>query len=113
MYEETNELPQDRTPVPVTKESINQMNQAWNDNDITSQLHQLISMNDAAGLAQVFGTQPIYAHLRSKDGRGPMWWAHEHGRKSIVKLLRSKGVSEKRKDKDGITPLDLSEDDEF
>jgi len=41
-----------------------------------------------------------------------MWWAHEHGNKQIIKLLKSKGVSEKLRDKDGMTPLDLV-DDEF
>ena len=39
------------------------------------------------------------------------WWAHEHGRKEIVSLLKSAGVSEKLRDKDGITPLELNEDE--
>lgn len=39
------------------------------------------------------------------------WWAHEHGRKEIVSLLKSVGVSEKLRDKDGITPLELNEDE--
>ena len=39
------------------------------------------------------------------------WWAHEHGRKEIISLLKKAGVSEKRRDKDGITPLELNEDE--
>jgi hypothetical protein len=39
------------------------------------------------------------------------WWAHEHGRKEIISLLKSVGVSEKLQDKDGITPLELNEDE--
>lgn len=39
------------------------------------------------------------------------WWAHEHGRKEIISLLKSVGVSEKLRDKDGITPLELNEDE--
>ncbi|KAL7508596.1 hypothetical protein ACHAXN_005670 [Cyclotella atomus] len=27
-----------------------------------------------------------------KDGRGPMWWAHEHGRPKMISLLKSLGV---------------------
>jgi ankyrin repeat protein len=39
------------------------------------------------------------------------WWAHEHGRKEIISLLKSVGVSEKLRDKDGITPLELNDDE--
>lgn len=39
------------------------------------------------------------------------WWAHEHGRTEIISLLKKAGVSEKRRDKDGITPLELNEDE--
>ena len=68
-------------------------------------------MNDVDSFATVLENQPAYAHVRSEDGRGPMWWAHEHGRKQIVKLLKSHGVSEKVKDKDGMKPLDMADDE--
>ena len=58
-------------------------------------------------LAELFAQTPAFAHIRSSDGRGPMWWAHEHGRPYIVKLLKSYGVSEKLRDKNGMTPLDF------
>jgi hypothetical protein len=35
---------------------------------------------------------PLYAHVRSKDERGPMWWAHEHSRPKMISLLKSLGV---------------------
>jgi len=77
-------------------------------------MFDLIKMNEFDSLAMLLEQTPVYAHVRSKDGRGPMWWAHEHGRKRIVKVLKSHGVSEKLRDKDGMTPLDLAdEDDEF
>ncbi|KAL7538039.1 hypothetical protein ACHAXR_013098 [Thalassiosira sp. AJA248-18] len=102
----------DAPRAPLAKEAIRDANQHWEDNAITSQMFELIKMNDVDSLGMVLENQPIYAHVRSRDGRGPMWWAHEHGRKNIVKLLKSHGVSEKVRDKDGMTPLDLM-DDEF
>lgn len=96
----------------VTKEMIREANQRWEDNQITSEMFQLIQMNDVDALGMVLENMPMYAHMRSKDGRGPMWWAHEHGRKKIIKLLKRYGVSDKLRDKDGMTPLDLM-DDEF
>ena len=97
---------------PLSKDMIREINQHWDDNSITSNIFDLIKMNDVDTMAMLLENQPAYAHVRSKDGRGPMWWAHEHGRKGIIKLLKSKGVSEKLRDKDGMTPLDLA-DDEF
>ncbi|KAL3803690.1 hypothetical protein HJC23_003744 [Cyclotella cryptica] len=95
----------------LTKEQINKLNQKWEDTDITSRLFNIIHMGDYESLEFVLENQPSYAHVRSKDGRGPMWWAHEHGRKRMVSLLKSFGVSEKLRDKDGIIPLDISEDE--
>ncbi|KAL7546085.1 hypothetical protein ACHAWF_009423 [Thalassiosira exigua] len=101
----------DDAPVPVTPETIKEMNQKWDDTPVTSQLFKLIQKNDADSFAEMLDAQPINAHVRSKDGRGPMWWAYEHGRMRIVKLLKSHGVSEKARDKDGMTPLDLKDDE--
>lgn len=79
---------------------------------MTSALFDLIRRDDVETFAMALQEDPALAHIRAKDGRGPMWWAHEHGRKQIIKLLKSQGVSEKLRDKDGMTPLDLA-DDEF
>jgi dolichyl-diphosphooligosaccharide--protein glycosyltransferase len=51
---------------------------------------------------------PEIAHIRSEDGRGPMWWAHEHGRPKMVQILKSLGVSEDRSDVNGVKPTDIS-----
>jgi len=97
---------------PLTKSVIKEMNQRWEDTEFTSQLFNFIRMNDVESFAMYLDSDPAIAHARSKDGRGPMWWAHEHGRKEMVMMLKSLGVSEKLKDKDGMTPLDVA-DDEF
>lgn len=99
-------------PARPTEEQIKLINQRWEDNQVTSELFELIKRNDADSMALVLENQPLYAHFRSKDGRGPMWWAHEHGHTNIINLLKGHGVSENLRDKDGMTPLDLA-DDEF
>jgi len=95
----------------LTKMQIKELNQKWEDNEVTSRLFSIISMGDYDSFEFLLENYPTYAHYRSKDGRGPMWWAHEHGRPRMIHLLKSRGVSEKRKDKDGITPLDISSDE--
>jgi len=97
---------------PLTKSAIREINQVRKDTEATSQVYEMIVSRQLEQLSMLLQDQPEYAHVRSKDGRGPMWWAHEHGRPYIVQLLKSHGVSEKLRDRDGITPLDLK-DDEF
>jgi len=95
----------------LTKAQIREINQDWQDTSITSKLYEIIKSNDIDSLAYFLQEEPHVAHVRSKDGRGPMFWAHEMGRKSIVSLLKTHGVSEKLRDKDGITPLELGDDE--
>ncbi len=99
-------------PVPPTKQEIREINQHWEDNSITSALFEMIQMNDIESFVMALESQPASAHVRSKDGRGPMWWSHEHGRIEMISILKSHGVSEKLRDKDGMTPIDMA-DDEF
>lgn len=93
---------------PLTKEKIKEINQRWEDNQIMSLLYEMITNKQLDQLQALLRDQPAYAHMRSKDGRGPMWWAHEFGRPLMIQILKSHGVSEKLRDKNGITPLDLS-----
>ena len=76
-------------PPPLTKDQIRDINQRWEDSQITSKLFHLIQTNEVGMIEKALKNQPSYAHVRSKDGRGPMWWAHEHGRKAVIKLLKS------------------------
>lgn len=96
---------------PLKEKTIKEINLIWQDNEVTSELYDLIKSRELDQLRMLLQDQPEYAHVRSKDGRGPMWWAHEHGRPSIVKLLKSHGVSENLRDRDGITALELSDDE--
>ena len=61
-------------------------------------LWELISQGQARELFSLLQEYPELAHIRSEDGRGPMWWAHEYKRPRMVEVLKQLGVSEDRKD---------------
>lgn len=92
----------------LSQGEIDRLNEIWDDNEITSDLYKIVSTGDFKTLRTLLAESPDLAHIRSKDGRGPIWWAHENGHSSIVKLLKRLGVSEELKDAKGMTPLDLS-----
>lgn len=70
---------------------------------------QLINDNNVEGLKAWLEVEPDIAFVRSKDGRGPMWWAHEKKSEEITKILMKAGVPVTDKDRAGLTPLDLLE----
>lgn len=94
-------------PKKLSAEEIDMFNDAWENNELTSTLWELISQNRIDEFKEVLRGNPGAAHVRSEDGRGPMWWAHEYKRTGIIEILRKLKVSEKRTDKNGKTPLDL------
>jgi dolichyl-diphosphooligosaccharide---protein glycosyltransferase len=67
----------------------------------------IIMNEDVAGLQDWLNLQPEMAFLRSKDGRGPMWWAFEKRNEKISTLLMGAGVPHTDKDANGLTPMDL------
>jgi dolichyl-diphosphooligosaccharide---protein glycosyltransferase len=95
-------------PPKITPEEIDIINEHWENNEITTKLYEIIESNEVDHLKQVLIQNPKIAHIRSEDGRGPMWWAHEKGNKRMVELLKKLKVSETRTDEKGITPLSIS-----
>lgn len=53
---------------------IQQLNRKWENSEQTSALWELISKNRVRELMDVLAQAPELGHLRSADGRGPMWW---------------------------------------
>lgn len=99
-----------RTIRKLSEEDIDMMNnpEAWDDSSLTTTVWDVINRNDMKTFRDLLLENPELAHIRSKDGRGPMWWAHEYGRSTFVTLLKKLGVSETLPDANGITPLSLS-----
>lgn len=90
----------------LSPEQIELINEQWMDTEMTSMMYQMIADDDFEGLREMLMMNPQLAHIRSEDGRGPMWWAHEFKRPQIIKMLKTLGVSEARTDDNGQTPLD-------
>jgi len=67
----------------------------------------LINAGDVQTIKTWLENEPEMAFVRSKDGRGPMWWAFEKRNEEISTLLMKSGVPHMDKDANGLTPLDL------
>lgn len=88
--------------------SIESINEDWEDNERTGLMWEIIKDGEIQEFVALLQEHPELAHIRSEDGRGPMWWAHEYGRPSMVSILRQLGVSEERTDTKGVKPTDLT-----
>ena len=69
----------------------------------------LINDKNIEELQQWLQAEPYMAYVRSKDGRGPMFWAFEQRNEEITKILMKAGVPHTDKDARGLTPVDLLE----
>ena len=90
--------------------SIDTINEDWENNEKTSMMWEIIKDADIEEFAAVLQQHPELAHIRSEDGRGPMWWAHEYGRPKMISVLRQLGVREDRTDSQGVKPSDITND---
>lgn len=90
----------------LTPAQIDIINEEWQNTELTSMVYELIANDKSDDLRDLLMNNPQLAHIRSEDGRGPMWWAHEFRRPKIIKMLKALQVSETRTDANGRTPLD-------
>lgn len=95
------------------KDQIAAVNEIWEDTEETTELWRIITSGELIDLERIIHSNPILGHIRSSDGRGPMWWAFEHRRRDMVKYLMQNGVSHGERDKDGLTPVDLLDGDSY
>jgi dolichyl-diphosphooligosaccharide--protein glycosyltransferase len=72
-------------------------------------MYNLIKNNQVEELQEWLQVAPEKAYVRSKDGRGPMFWAFELRNEEATKILMKAGVPHTDKDGKGLTPLDLLE----
>ena len=88
-------------------EVIEKINEVWEDTDETSMMWELISNGKFPEFISVIEGAPEMAHVRSSDGRGPMWWAYEYKRPEMIDIMKQLRVSDERPDKNGLRPIDL------
>ncbi|KAL3942167.1 MAG: hypothetical protein SGBAC_003592 [Bacillariaceae sp.] len=91
------------------KEKGDELYSKWQDTEDTTLMWNLIAANKVSELEQWLKEEPSMAFMRSKDGRGPMWWAFEQRNEPITKLLMKVGVPHTDRDSKGMTPADLLE----
>jgi dolichyl-diphosphooligosaccharide--protein glycosyltransferase len=91
----------------LNKLDIDMINEDRENTPMASAMYEIISQNLLDELVGILAENPEIAHVRSGDGRGPMWWAHEYKRMDMIALLKELGVTETRTDEKGISPLDL------
>lgn len=97
----------DRKLKKLNKHDIDMINEDWEDTEETSMMWEIISNGMIREFIGLITEAPELVHIRSADGRGPMWWAHEYNRPKMIDVMKKLGVSEERKDVNGIRPLDL------
>jgi len=92
----------------VLAENKGTKTETWADSPTTTNMWQLISSGDLDELKKVLESNPEYASVRASDGRGPLFWAYEYGRKEIIDELVKAGASEEERDADGKTPKEIT-----
>eukprot|EP00954_Amorphochlora_amoebiformis_P009947 778947-Amorphochlora_amoeboformis.AAC.1 len=82
-------------------------NQPWQNTDITTLLWKLIKDNKFDEFSVLVKKNQDLVHVRSEDGRGPLWWCYEHKREDFITLLHSLGIDQDAKDGDGLMARDM------
>jgi dolichyl-diphosphooligosaccharide--protein glycosyltransferase len=80
----------------------------WADTADTTRMWDLIHRNDVESLQDWLEVDPSAVYMRSGDGRGPLWWAHEYDRDEIVEILIGAGADPAAKDSSGLLPASMS-----
>jgi len=100
------EVPKAETP-EEQKKRVDEIYNNWADTQETTLMWRLIANNEVDKLKKLLIEQPTLAFVRSKDGRGPMWWAFETKNQEITTLLMQKGVPHTDRDASSLAPVDL------
>ena len=88
---------------------VDEIYNTWDDTEDTTMMWNMISNNQVDDLRAWLEAEPTAAFIRSRDGRGPMWWAFEKRNDEITKMLMKAGVPHTDRDANGLTPVDLLE----
>jgi len=76
---------------------------SWQDTEMTTRLYNVITKNENQELQSILDEDNARSHLRSADGRGPLFWAHEANNEEAIEMLKKAGASEDWQDADGKT----------
>lgn len=93
----------------AVEESKEEVYKRWEDTEDTVRMYNIIKDNNIDLLKAWLELEPNKAFVRSKDGRGPMFWAFELRNEEITTILLKAGVPKDDADSKGLTPRDLLE----
>lgn len=94
-------------PLSSTPSHPNGHKVSWKDTPETTQMRELLFQGKEEEFRSLIQTDPGLVHMRSADGRGPVWWAVEFNRPNILQYLIAMGVDTTQKDSFGLTPPQL------
>jgi len=80
----------------------------WTNNEDTTHMWSIVSSGSLDDLAAWIKYAPSVVHMRSKDGRGPLWWAFEYDQPEMVQFLVANGADEAATDSLGMTPEEMA-----
>uniref|UniRef100_A0A6U1JKT3 Uncharacterized protein n=1 Tax=Tetraselmis chuii TaxID=63592 RepID=A0A6U1JKT3_9CHLO len=84
--------------------------EAFTDTDEKSALWQSIATHNLESVVPALKSDPCTAKARSKDGRGPLFWAYEFGDDKLVEVLLALGADPEAVDSQGKKPIDMMTD---
>lgn len=76
--------------------------------DTVDELWDLIRKGKTSLLGELIEDEPEIVHLRSKDGRGPLFWAYAANQDSTVNMLLEAGAWPRARDAEGSLPHEMS-----
>ncbi|CAB9527217.1 glycosyltransferase subunit STT3A [Seminavis robusta] len=106
MQEEMRRMKDSQQPEEQRKR-VDEIYNTWADTEETTLMWRLITNNQVEELRSILAEEPTLAFVRSKDGRGPMWWAFEQRHQEITTILMKTGVPHTDRDAQGLAPADL------
>eukprot|EP00755_Sulcionema_specki_P012285 Sspe_Gene.51024::Locus_28343_Transcript_1_1_Confidence_1.000_Length_666::g.51024::m.51024 len=83
----------------------------WEDTEATTAMWRAVSTGNLAEVKAMIESDPNKVTMRSRDGRGPLWWAYENKQQEIITYLLEAGVNPDEKDADGKQASEMGDPD--
>jgi protein disulfide-isomerase A1 len=84
----------------------------WTNSPQVTEAWNIVDHGSLEDLKEFLDENEEHAYLRSEDGRGPLFWAHEYGKQDMITLLLERGAESSSEDKFGNVPKDMEGKDE-
>ena len=79
----------------------------WKNSEKLTEVYMAVYRDDYDSLVRMMSGDKDLVHARSADGRGPLFWSYEFGRKMMIIYLEKLGANAKAVDTMGKKPPEL------